>query len=248
MKDLSSLKGDQLVLPAVGGTINHWNTSKIPGRHSLLRFFCILVSKSLACGSGHSALTPIFHSALFSNSLFPTMGLSLHCEMSHWAPAWHVISTASLLVLCRGFVPVKWAYRGFLTHKSCHFWVLTPLCLECSASDDTFMEPSQVWMRVVGRISQPWDAAALWAKPLVAWTSSLSQAVCQSHTPIWGQNLSTRVSESWVLRFLAYTKQATSVKYLGHLVGRAVEPWVLKNMLAPASLANFPFSFSLCIK
>ena len=154
MKDLSSLKGDQLVLPAVGGTINHWNTSKIPGRHYLLRFFCILVSKSLACGSGHSAL--------FSNSLFPTMGLSLHCEMSHWGPAWHVISTASLLVLCRGFVPVKWAYRGFLTHKSCHFWVLTPLCLECPASDDTFMEPSQVWMRVVWRISQPWDAAALW--------------------------------------------------------------------------------------
>ena len=198
MKDLSSLKGDQLVLPAVGGTINHWNTSKIPGRHSLLRFFCILVSKSLACGSGHSALTPIFHSALFSNSLFPTMGLSLHCEMSHWAPAWHVISTASLLVLCRGFVPVKWAYRGFLTHKSCHFWVLTPLCLECSASDDTFMEPSQVWMRVVGRISQPWDAAALW--PSHWWPGPLpchklyASLTLLSGVRIWAQGCLNRES------------------------------------------------------
>lgn len=76
MQDLSSLKGDQLVLPAVGGTIYYWNISKIPGRHSLL---LILLHISIKKPWLVAQATQPFHPALFSNSLFPTMGLSPHC-------------------------------------------------------------------------------------------------------------------------------------------------------------------------
>lgn len=60
---ISSLKGDQLVLPAVGGTTTGTPARSL-GDMLYSKFFCILVSKSLACGSGHSAYSNLPFSPL----------------------------------------------------------------------------------------------------------------------------------------------------------------------------------------